>query len=97
MLARFIVYTIFSSPNSSSQDETTLTLLSNMIQATESFYHPSNFGRWTFSIVRFLQYLGWEFLKRWTDGELLIFIDDSILEYSPLTGINNFQKTSRNA
>ncbi|RGB33631.1 hypothetical protein C1646_815894 [Rhizophagus diaphanus] len=67
MLARFIVYTIFSSPNSSSQDETTLTHLSNMIQATESFYHPSNFGRWTFSIVRFLQFLGWEFLKRWTD------------------------------
>ncbi|CAI2164709.1 4841_t:CDS:10 [Funneliformis geosporum] len=66
MLARFIVFTIFSSPVSS-QDETTLTHLSNMIQATETFYHPSNFGRWTFSIVRFLQYLGWEFLKRWTD------------------------------
>ena len=69
MLARFIVYTIFPSPNS---DETTLTYLSNMIQATESFYHPSNFGRWTFSIVRFLQYLGWEFLKRWIDGEHII-------------------------
>ncbi|CAG8443048.1 10173_t:CDS:10 [Funneliformis mosseae] len=66
MLARFIVFTIFSSPVSS-KDETTLTHLSNMIQATETFYHPSNFGRWTFSIVRFLQYLGWEFLKRWTD------------------------------
>lgn len=85
MLARFIVYTIFSPPNSSSQDETTLTHLSNMIQATESFYHPSNFGRWTFSIVRFLQYLGWEFLKRWTDGEPLILIDDNILKCTPVT------------
>ncbi len=85
MLARFIVYTIFSSPDSSSQDETTLTHLSNMIQATESFYHPSNFGRWTFSIVRFLQYLGWEFLKRWTDGELSQFL--------PVTGFLKLYST----
>ncbi|CAJ0924045.1 3081_t:CDS:2 [Entrophospora sp. SA101] len=49
--------------------ESTLTHLANMIQAIESFYHPSNFGRWTYSIVKFLQYLGWEFLKRWTDEQ----------------------------
>jgi proteasome activator subunit 4 len=81
MLARFIVYTIFSSSNSLSQDETTLTYLSNMIQATESFYHPSNFGRWTFSIVRFLQYLGGEFLKRWTDGMLIYFLNYNLIDY----------------
>ncbi|CAG8540546.1 10707_t:CDS:10 [Dentiscutata heterogama] len=66
MLARFIVYAIFP-PSNHPQEKTILTYLANMIQATESYYHPSNFGRWTFSIVRFLQFLGWEFLKRWTD------------------------------
>ncbi|CAG8548665.1 30916_t:CDS:10 [Gigaspora margarita] len=66
MLARFIVYSIFP-PSNHPQEKSILTYLANMIQATESYYHPSNFGRWTFSIVRFLQFLGWEFLKRWTD------------------------------
>ncbi|CAJ0904050.1 1258_t:CDS:10 [Entrophospora sp. SA101] len=66
MLARFIVYTMFTT---SENEESTLTHLANMIQAIESFYHPSNFGRWTYSIVKFLQYLGWEFLKRWTDEQ----------------------------
>lgn len=68
MFARFIVYTIFPPSGNNKKEESILTYLGNMIQAIESFYHPSNFGRWTFSIVRFLQFLGWEFLKRWTDG-----------------------------
>ncbi|KAG9300251.1 hypothetical protein G9A89_011324 [Geosiphon pyriformis] len=70
MMARFIVYTIFPTtahPN----EESTLTQLGNLIQAIESFYHPSNYGRWTFSIVRFLQFLGYEFFKRWRDEQKL--------------------------
>ncbi|OZJ03795.1 hypothetical protein BZG36_03001 [Bifiguratus adelaidae] len=44
---------------------TTLTHLGNLLQATESFYHPSNNGRWTFSLVMFLKHLAYEFLKRY--------------------------------
>ncbi|CAG8434329.1 1354_t:CDS:10 [Diversispora eburnea] len=66
MLLRKKVYSTFP-PSGNQKEESVLTYLGDMIQATESFYHPSNFGRWTFSIVRFLQFLGWEFLKRWTD------------------------------
>ncbi|CAG8466985.1 9745_t:CDS:10 [Ambispora leptoticha] len=66
MMAKFIVFTMF--PDDPSK-ESSLNHLANLIQAIESYYHPSNFGRWTFSIVRFLQFLGYEFLKRWKDEQ----------------------------
>ncbi|CAG8507014.1 6948_t:CDS:10 [Ambispora gerdemannii] len=68
MMAKFIVFTMFPQPDDPSK-ESSLNHLANLIQATESYYHPSNFGRWTFSIVRFLQFLGYEFLKRWRDEQ----------------------------
>lgn len=68
MFAKFIVYTIFPSDGLPTE-ETSLGHLMNLIQATESFYHPSNFGRWTFPMVRFLQSLGYEFLRRWKEGK----------------------------
>jgi proteasome activator subunit 4 len=60
VLARFIIYTIYP-PSASEADGylyvDTLALLRTLLQSIESFYHPSNSGRWTSPIVRFLQYL----------------------------------------
>lgn len=39
--------------------------LANLIQAVETYYNPSNRGRWTYSLARFLQYLAFYFLRRW--------------------------------
>lgn len=38
--------------------------LSKFIQATESFFHPSNSGMWTPSLTRFIDFLASEFLRR---------------------------------
>ncbi|RUS15521.1 hypothetical protein BC937DRAFT_92354 [Endogone sp. FLAS-F59071] len=72
MLARFIVFTMYADTADTNKRESTLTHLANLIQATESYYHPSNYGRWSYSIVNFLRQLSWEFLKRWRDGEVML-------------------------
>ncbi|GAA5921528.1 hypothetical protein JCM1841_000553 [Sporobolomyces salmonicolor] len=46
-----------------------LDALAKLIQATESFFHPSNYGRWAPMLGRFLQNVTWEFLKRWKEEE----------------------------
>ncbi|RUO96683.1 hypothetical protein BC936DRAFT_141627 [Jimgerdemannia flammicorona] len=69
MLARFIVFTTYPSAADADKREATLTHLANLIQATESYYHPSNYGRWSYHIVNFLRQLSWEFLKRWRDEQ----------------------------
>ncbi|KAL1919118.1 uncharacterized protein VTP21DRAFT_2500 [Calcarisporiella thermophila] len=61
--AKFVVYTIF--PVSSNEVECTMKHLSNLIQAVESYFHPSNSGRWTSNLTRFLYGLANEFLVRW--------------------------------
>lgn len=38
--------------------------LAKLIQATESFFHPSNYGAWAPHLGRFLQTLTWEFHRR---------------------------------
>lgn len=38
--------------------------LAKLIQATESFFHPSNYGSWAPQLGRFLQTVTWEFHKR---------------------------------
>ena len=43
--------------------------LIKFINATESFFHPSNYGHWTGALARFLQNVTWEFAKRWTEEE----------------------------
>jgi proteasome activator subunit 4 len=42
-----------------------LDALAKLVQATESYYHPSNWGSWSPFLARFLQNITWEFLKRW--------------------------------
>ncbi|KAG2196811.1 hypothetical protein INT47_002738 [Mucor saturninus] len=63
-LARFIVYTIIPDTNNSSYS---LDLLSEMIQATELYYHPSNHGQWSYFLTSFARHLSSEFLKRWRE------------------------------
>lgn len=43
--------------------------LSKLLQATESFFHPSNYGSWQSKLARFLQNLCWEFVRRWREEE----------------------------
>lgn len=43
--------------------------LAKLVQATESFFHPSNYGAWAPHLGRFLRNVTWEFLKRQTEEE----------------------------
>lgn len=47
----------------------TLSLLSDMIQATELYFHPSNHGPWSYLLTAFARHLASEFLKRWREEE----------------------------
>ncbi|GAA6033408.1 hypothetical protein JCM8097_006736 [Rhodosporidiobolus ruineniae] len=44
-----------------------LDALAKLVQATEGYFHPSNYGRWAPLLGRFLQNVTWEFLKRHTE------------------------------
>ncbi|KAI8988823.1 hypothetical protein BDB01DRAFT_842338 [Pilobolus umbonatus] len=65
-LAQFIVYTIMADQGSKSYS---LSLLSDMIQAIELYYHPSNHGTWSYFLTSFARHLAAEFLKRWREEE----------------------------
>ncbi|UZJ50775.1 hypothetical protein CBS101457_000095 [Exobasidium rhododendri] len=41
-----------------------LDALARFIQATESYFHPSNWGLWVLSLSTFVKNLTWEFVKR---------------------------------
>lgn len=43
--------------------------LLKFINATETFFHPSNYGAWTIALTRFLQNVAWEFTKRTIEEE----------------------------
>lgn len=43
--------------------------LHKFTQATETFFHPSNYGAWTIMLNKFTQSLSAEFLRRWTVSE----------------------------
>ncbi|TPX58023.1 hypothetical protein PhCBS80983_g03421 [Powellomyces hirtus] len=38
--------------------------LGDLIQAVETYFHPSNAGRWSYMLARFLQMLSYHFLRR---------------------------------
>ncbi|KAM0792923.1 hypothetical protein ACM66B_002682 [Microbotryomycetes sp. NB124-2] len=44
-----------------------LDALGKLVQATESYFHPSNYGSWAPKLARFLQNVTWEFHRRWTE------------------------------
>jgi proteasome activator subunit 4 len=41
-----------------------LDALARFIQATESYFHPSNWGMWVFPLSTFVKNMTWEFVKR---------------------------------
>ncbi|KAJ3037851.1 hypothetical protein HDV00_001266 [Rhizophlyctis rosea] len=65
--AKFIVYTIYppSVANGGlSYPSRSMEHLATMIRSIESYFHPSNSGRWTYQLARFIQVLSSEFLRR---------------------------------
>lgn len=46
-----------------------LDALGRFIQATESYFHPSNWGFWAWPLSGFVKSLTWEFAKRWHEEE----------------------------
>ncbi|KAI8818081.1 uncharacterized protein EV422DRAFT_538673 [Fimicolochytrium jonesii] len=61
--AGFVVWTFFPK-NAPGVQFNTMTHLKEMIQAIESYYHPSNSGQWTYPLTRMLQMLGFQYLRR---------------------------------
>jgi len=45
-----------------------------MIQAVETYFHPSNSGKWTYSMACFLQWLSFELLKRIRNGNFFYIL-----------------------
>ncbi|KAI8928589.1 hypothetical protein BC831DRAFT_447887 [Entophlyctis helioformis] len=63
--ARFIVFTIFPAQSDPGQfSSNSLDHLETLIRAVESFYHPSNSGKWSYPLARFIQCLSFEFYRR---------------------------------
>ncbi|CAO3568761.1 unnamed protein product [Mortierella alpina] len=62
--AMFIVHTINPAAESLDPKSSSLAHFGDLIQATESFYHPSNSGQWSYTLSLFLQLLAWEYLQR---------------------------------
>lgn len=46
-----------------------LSSLARYIQATESYFHPSNWGIWALQLSSLVKNLTWEFTKRWKEEE----------------------------
>lgn len=65
----FIVNTINPVSEEYNPKSSSLAHLYDLIQATESFFHPSNSGPWSYALALFLQALAWYYLKRIKDGK----------------------------
>ncbi|KAG0021330.1 hypothetical protein BGZ82_011351 [Podila clonocystis] len=65
----FIVNTINPISEGQNPKSSSLAHLRDLIQATESFFHPSNSGPWSYALALFLQALAWYYLKRIKDEE----------------------------
>lgn len=62
-IARWIVMSL--SPACLEADTSILTLLESLIQAIETFFHPSNSGSWTRTLAQLVFYLADFFVLRW--------------------------------
>ncbi|KAI9933023.1 hypothetical protein AWENTII_004630 [Aspergillus wentii] len=70
-IARWIVMSL--SPACLDAEESILTQLEGLIQAVETFFHPSNSGSWTKTLSQLVYYLSDFFVMRWNreqSGEL---------------------------
>ena len=82
-IARWIVMSL--SPSSLDQPHSIMTNLEGLIQAIETFFHPSNSGGWTRTLSQLVYYLCDFFVMRWNrerSGELNMLkerkIDDAL-------------------
>lgn len=62
-VARWIIMSL--SPESATASNSILTKLEGLIQAIETFYHPSNSGHWTRNLSQLVFYLSDFFVMRW--------------------------------
>ncbi|KAL3479098.1 hypothetical protein BJX99DRAFT_223041 [Aspergillus californicus] len=62
-IARWIVMSL--SPACLDKEESILTQLEGLIQAVETFFHPSNTGTWTKTLAQLVYYLTDFFVMRW--------------------------------
>ncbi|KAI4620969.1 hypothetical protein J4E83_005332 [Alternaria metachromatica] len=62
-IARIIAMSL--SPACAEHSDSTLTKLEGLIQAVETFFHPSNSGSWTRPLAQFVYYLADIFVLRW--------------------------------
>lgn len=70
-IARWIVMSL--SPACLTSQHSVLSLLESLIQAIETFFHPSNSGAWTRTLAQLVYYLADFFVMRWNrehNGEL---------------------------
>ncbi|KAF9887984.1 hypothetical protein FE257_009373 [Aspergillus nanangensis] len=72
-IARWVVMSL--SPACLEAEESILTRLEGLIQAVETFYHPSNSGSWTRTLSQLVYYLTDFFVMRWNreqSGEMYV-------------------------
>lgn len=70
-IARWIVMSL--SPACMNSKDSILSLLEGLIQAIETFFHPSNSGTWTRTLAQLVYYLADFFIMRWNrerNGEM---------------------------
>jgi proteasome activator subunit 4 len=68
IFAGFIVNTIYPA-SLDPENRGSLNMLIDLIQSIESFFHPSNFGRWTHSLLKFIENLSYSVLNRWLNEQ----------------------------
>ena len=66
--AIFIIYSIY--PGNLGYNHNVVKELGNLIQAIDSYFHPSNSGHWSITITKFVKNLAWALLKRLREEEL---------------------------
>jgi len=72
-IARWIVMSL--SPACATEPDSILTKLEGLIQAVETFFHPSNHGNWSRSLAQLVFYLADFFVMRWNrerSGEMSV-------------------------
>ncbi|KAF2690187.1 hypothetical protein K458DRAFT_288967 [Lentithecium fluviatile CBS 122367] len=62
-ISRIIVMSL--SPDCMDKPDSVMSKLEGLIQAVETFYHPSNAGSWTRTLAQLVYYLGDFFVLRW--------------------------------
>lgn len=80
-IARWIVMSL--SPQCLEKETSVLSLLESLIQAVETFFHPSNAGSWTKTLSQLVFYLSDFFVMRWNrehSGELEVPEDRRLTE-----------------